>query len=232
MIKTIVSVVTFLLMVAQAWASTPSLEQIFTEGFYSSEHYESGKCGVNIMNLLERAEQAGVDISRAHILEITNKGFTGFGLVTAEHVRQRGRLNPDYPASGLRYLPGNMNWDFHAVLELDGNIYDYDFGNEPQVVSIPEYFEKMFLSLAPNRTGMVYADRAEKLKDYEVKRLPGKETIAARRERRRYPEGPKFRLENYLAEQANFAKNIQVFDQLAASYCRYLKGHNAPKISL
>ena len=146
----------------------------FTKEFYS--HYQSGKCGQNIMNLIDRAETNHIDMSRANLIEIKNEGFSVFGLVNAEHVRGGGKLYKEIPTHGIKWEPGEANWHFHAILELDGHIYDFDFGNEAAVVSVKAYLEKMFLNELPKeKGGMFDTDRNEKLDKYIFTVIPASE---------------------------------------------------------
>lgn len=94
------------------------LEQQFISEFYTQYHW--GKCGVNIMGLLDRARANGIDVSRAQIVRIQNAGNSVFGMVNAEYVRQEGRLLPQLDENGFKFAPGETNWYFHVVLELDG----------------------------------------------------------------------------------------------------------------
>lgn len=179
-----------------AWSNT-KLKASFRNTF--NTHYTAGKCGENILSLLQRADDQRIDLTNANIIEISNKGNSLFGLINSEFARGGGRLNPTYPASGPRNLPGENNWHHHVILEQDGLIYDYDFGNEPQVVSTKAYFEKMFLvEKRTSEGGTFYIGRADKLKDYDIVIRPGLETIIARRNRQASPEGESLRMGEYL----------------------------------
>jgi len=161
------------------------LEKEFKSTF--STHYVEGRCGDNILGLLSRAESKGIKIENARILEITNKGFSLFGLINAEFVRQSNRA------------PSENNWYHHVVLEQDGYIFDFDFGNAPTISTVKEYFEKMFLNDIKQKYGH-YVGREEKLKTYEILERPALETIIARRNKKAAPELRKVRLINYLQD--------------------------------
>lgn len=150
-------------------------------------HYTEGRCGDNILALLSRAEAKGIKIENARILEITNQGFSLFGLINAEFARQINRE------------PTENNWYHHVILEQDGYILDFDFGNKPVVLTVPEYFEKMFLDDKKVKYGH-YIGREEKLKTYEILERPAFETIQARRNKKPVPELRKIRLRDYLEE--------------------------------
>jgi hypothetical protein len=161
------------------------LEKEFKSIF--SAQYTEGRCGDNILGLLSRAETKGIKIESARILEITNKGFSLFGLINAEFARQSNRA------------PSEKNWYHHVVLEQDGYIFDFDFGNMPTIGTVKEYFEKMFLNDVKKEHGH-YVGREEKLKTYEILERPAYETIIARRNKKAAPELRKVRLVNYLQD--------------------------------
>lgn len=177
----------------------PELIKHFSKTFNSN--YEAGRCGDNILQLLERAEKLQINLNGARIIEITNTGNSVFGMLNVEFARESGRLNPQYPASGPRNLPGERNWYHHVVLEKDGLIYDYDFGNDPKVVPVKTYFHKMFLEEKKrSEGGEFYVGPEEKLKYYELLLRPGRETLQSRRDRQSSPTDKVLRLEDYLRD--------------------------------
>jgi hypothetical protein len=181
--------------------SNAGIEPILYRQFKSEyqKYYVENQCGSNILGFLTRAESKGLRVFNAHILEITNKGFSLFGLINVEYARGAGRMNPDQTSKGMRNLPGENNWYHHVVLELDGYIYDFDFGNSPMVLPVKAYFEKMFLNdLKESEGGQHYVGRVEKLKTYEILVRPGLDTLRAREERRAIPVSEALRLQDYL----------------------------------
>jgi hypothetical protein len=163
------------------------------------KHYVENQCGSNILGFLGRAESKGKKVYNANILEISNKGYSLFGLINVEFAREKGRLNPNSSLDGIRNLPGETNWYHHVVLELDGYIYDFDFDNYPVVLPVRDYFEKMFLNDKKiSEGGDRYIGRDEKLTTYEIIVRPGIETVRSRSENIKSPEGEKFRLGEYL----------------------------------
>lgn len=177
-------------------STTTTLQQLFVANFYT--HYQEGKCGLNILGLITRAQEQGLDVSNAHIIEITNKGFSVFGLVNVEYARGAGRLNPN-PDSGFRNLPGERNWYHHVVLELNGQIYDFDFGNTPAVTTVSDYFEKMFLEeKTKDQGGDFYVGRDEKQKNYKLVIRKWTEVAAAQRDRRPSPPGEEYSLGEFI----------------------------------
>jgi hypothetical protein len=155
------------LVFQSAFASAASLDEVFSSSYYT--HYEAGRCGGNIMALVTRANEARIDVSRAKILQIRNEGFSVFGMLNAEHARDKGRVLAQTTPQGLRFAPGETNWDFHVVLELDGEIYDFDFGNSPSIAAVDDYFETMFLNDRTKEQGGKFpVEPNAKLKDYRV----------------------------------------------------------------
>jgi hypothetical protein len=177
----------------------PELLKQFKSDFI--QNYVENQCGANILGLLRRAESKGINLHNSHILEISNKGFSLFGLINAEFARAAGRINPNVGVDGIRNLPGENNWYHHVVLEMDGEIYDFDFGNAPVVLPVKVYFEKMFLDdKKSSEGGERYIGRDEKLKTYEILVRPGLETIRARSQNQQSPIKETLRLQYYLRD--------------------------------
>lgn len=162
-------------------------------------HYREAQCGPNIMGFVRRAESKGHKLYNANIIEISNTGYSLFGLVNAEFARKAGRVNPNYARDGLSHLPGEKNWQHHIILEMDGYIYDFDFDNYPNILPVKAYFEKMFLTdKKKSEGGDHYVGREEKLKSYEIIIRPALETIRLSDERKKLPEPETMRLQDYL----------------------------------
>lgn len=178
------SLLSLMISVAEA---NPALRQEFRQTYTS--HYVATKCGDNILGLIGRAENKGIDMSDANILIIENKGFSVFGMVNAEYAR------------GIRRdgKPSETNWFHHIILEKDGLIYDFDFSNNPEILSVKDYFEKMFLQeKTKEQGGEHYVGRDEKLKTYKITVKPALETYEARQNRRVSPDGITMSFESYL----------------------------------
>ena len=63
-------------------------------------------------------------------------------------------------------------------MENKGKIYDFDFGNYPEVLSVNDYFEKMFLKESDVNTHPAHkVGREIKLKDYEIKVFNAEELL-------------------------------------------------------
>lgn len=92
--------------------------------------YVRGKCGVNIEQLLVRLRAQGVDLEHAQVGIFTNGGYT----LSVTHRRE----------SGPKRVPGVSNFYHHVVLVIGGEVFDYDFGNEPRVLPMKPYIKAMF----------------------------------------------------------------------------------------
>jgi hypothetical protein len=186
--KTITLLISFLSLFISLLAHADlGLTQEFKQTY--SSHYVASKCGDNILGLIGRADRKGINMSDAQIIEIENKGLSVFGMVNAEYVR------------GIRTdgKPSETNWFHHVILEKDGLIYDFDFSNIPEVLSVKEYFEKMFLKEKTRaQGGDQYVGREEKLKNYRITIKPALETYQARQNRQLSPEGETLSLGQYL----------------------------------
>ena len=131
-------------------ASSP-LVQLFTHSFNTL--YESNRCGENVLAFTQLAAQHGLVTPQSYILQITHRGGTELDPVWG--LKARGE--------------GLKRWMFHAVFESDGLIFDFDFGDQPRVVSVQQYFHEMFVDLQGKRAPLFFSDP---LKDYMVKRVP------------------------------------------------------------
>ncbi len=189
-----------------AWSKTPAqcngffsseAKQYFQEVFFT--HYTPRKCGENILNFIAYTHKKGIDLSQAHILKLTNTRYSVFGMLNAEYAREAGRINHEFPKSGLQNHPGESNWHQHIILEIEGHIYDFDFSNEPTVLTVQEYFEKMFLQEKTKaENGEFFVGRKEKLENYQVEVLPALDSYFAIQNKESYPESVKLSLGEYL----------------------------------
>jgi hypothetical protein len=149
---------------------------------------------------LSSANKDGINLANANIVEITNAGFSVFGMVNVEQARESGRRNPD-PTSLWRNLPGERNWYHHVVLEMDGFIFDYDFTNSPTVLSKKQYFDSMFFNeLRSNQGGDFYVGREEKMKDYRIEFYDAIDGLNSFENRTRGPAKTKMTLSEYLEQ--------------------------------
>lgn len=179
----LITLLTFLLHVS-AFASAP-MKKLFTETFTSN--YSARDCFNNIVRLLEMAEKRKININNANILRMTNEGTSVFMHIKAEHAR------------GIK-APEDKSWYFHAVLEMDGLIYDYDFGQTPSVLPVSAYFDKMFFSEVMKFPGdFKYVGAERKKEDYQVEILDGISVLRAK-SRHDMPKGEKLRFGRYLKQ--------------------------------
>ena len=129
-----------------------NLKQLFTTQFVSG--YQPKECGRNIMAFVELAAQKQIPMESASILHITNRGQTELDAVWGLQARG-GR--------------GAERWIFHVVLESDGLIFDFDYGNSPNPVPTGEYFRTMFLDAKHLPRNSFVRDP---MSDYLVQRVP------------------------------------------------------------
>jgi hypothetical protein len=180
------------LLALNSYASLDDVKALFMETFDSG--YESGKCGLNIMGLIRAADQKGIDLSQVKLVQITNEGFSVFGMVNVEMAREGGRLNP----ARTQRLPGETNWYHHVILEVENYIFDFDFTNGPVVLTKQQYFDAMFFSEVKGKDNH-YVGRENKMKDYKVSVTDAREVLIARQERRN-PQETKLKLLDYLGD--------------------------------
>lgn len=159
----------------EGWARPTSdarkLTMLFKARF--DKDYEERQCGRNIMRLLQKAQQQGINADNARMIHITNIGNSVFGMVNAERARGGYRAS-----TGEQFPPGEVNWYFHVLLELDCLVFDFDFLNEPVVLSLHDYFELMFLDEVPPELPFYRVGREEKLKNYEIEVYRGRDIYA------------------------------------------------------
>ncbi len=150
--------------------ASPAVVSEFTRTFQSG--YREGKCGINIEQLLIRLRDQGVDLGRARVGVITNEGYR-FSVI---HRRNSGDELLPVPSGDIRFVPGVFNFSHHVVLQYDGNIFDYDFGNEPTVLPLKAYIKKMFWDEPAVADSSVLEKLSERM-DYEISFLPAEEYL-------------------------------------------------------
>jgi hypothetical protein len=179
-----------------SWASPAILKKLtglFEANF--AKGYTPGRCGQNIQLFARTAKNSGLDISSGYIVEIVNRGSSLFGMVNAELARESGR------ASGETRLPGESNWEYHAILMYDGRIFDFDFTNEPSVLPASDYFERMFLDENPRPTGGFYIGRQTKLDEYELTLVTVADFYRKLEDRQHRPQEQNLSLRKFLQQK-------------------------------
>ena len=129
-------------------------KNLFNDLYYTE--YRAQRCGENIRELLSYADAKGLSISQSKVLVFRNKGLSALGQVNALRAR----------TPSLQYRASERNWRFHVVLLRGNFIYDFDFGNEPTINTVDQYFHKMFLNSQARSRFKV--DPEEKKSDYTV----------------------------------------------------------------
>jgi hypothetical protein len=157
-----------------------NVEQEFKDSFETG--YEPRFCGKNIKNFVAKLPPA--EMEGAKVLGIENKGFSYFGMVRAMHAR-------DTKGDGTPYAT-DRNWHHHVVLEKEGKIYDFDFGLEPKVLPVPEYFSQMFF------VNDKHVKPEEKCKDYQVQVIEAAQYVSGKED-----SSKKIRLGEYLKPWGN-----------------------------
>lgn len=161
-------------LIALPAQASPNLDQAFRETFVSG--YRGGACGQNINNLLELAKARGEKIESYTVLHLRNEGMSNLGLLMAEYARGEGsRLRT--PVNGINFDAGRKNWYFHIALLAGDKVYDFDFGNEPRVVSLREYIQTMFLTNYQAQPFPQYKDLNDKLDHIEVELIPAADFV-------------------------------------------------------
>lgn len=148
-------------------ADIAALSQLFSANFRNS-FYNENRCGENTEKLARLALKSGVDTDGAMIVHLTNEGNSNFGLVGAFKAREQGRLinqNGGAAAGQPERHPGTANWEYHAFLLADGQVFDFDFENFPRVLNLGEYAVEMLL---PPQASKDPAAHSEKWKQYKV----------------------------------------------------------------
>lgn len=127
---------------------------LFNDLYYSE--YQAQRCGENIRELLSYADAKGLGIDHSKVLVLRNNGLSALGQVNALYAR----------TPSLQYSANERNWRFHVVLMKGNFIYDFDYGNEPIINTIEQYFHKMFLNSQARSRFKV--DPEHKKSDYSV----------------------------------------------------------------
>ncbi len=168
-------------------AAAPALEALFQNRFET--HYQERRCGDNILGLVRAARDQGIALEEARILMIENMGYSTFGMINVELARGSGKAG----------APGETNWYHHVILESEGRIYDFDYTNQPTVMGVREYFERMFLDEAKDvQPAFYHVGRENKLKDYTVEQHAALPYIEAISRRQPTPKPLTARLRQYL----------------------------------
>jgi hypothetical protein len=147
--------------VTTGYADFRDIEAVFVRAWDTD--YTENRCGPNIEQFVARLQREGISIEGAEVVEITNTGGSLFGMLNAE------RSRTDNP----RFSTQERNWFHHVVLLAEGHVFDFDFMDQPTVLPVAEYFERMFLDEIPHPYPPTdYVGRETKLEAYELKLFP------------------------------------------------------------
>ncbi len=129
-------ILSFLISSSVTAADLGALTSLFRKEF--NPGYTEGKCGENVQGFVKKAQQLGINIQGVLLLEIEQGGN-----LYVYHARS------NYSAPGSRVFfhhyaivvsQNNMHLDAQDV------VFDFDFGNQPRIVPLREYFEAMLMS--------------------------------------------------------------------------------------
>lgn len=142
-------------VLSNAPANPKSPEDEFRETFFTE--YAARYCGRNIENFVSRLDPEVAENAKAIVLR--NEGFWQVRALQCRDWKSSGEL-----------VVRDKNYGFHCILEHQGKIYDFDYGIEPSVVPVKDYFETMFLSSSDQ-----YVKPNDKVADYEVEVVPAQQ---------------------------------------------------------
>lgn len=159
-------------------ADVAGISKIFKQTFWTS-HYEERFCGKNIEGLVRKAMDQGLDLNNAYIVQITDTSGFMFGMVAAVSAREGGPFIQPRQQNPSN-LPGEKNWYFHVVLKVDDKILDYDFTNDPKVLTMKEWLKEMWI---PKEKMNDLAYRQYKMKGYKITTYPAEDYIIRQNQR-------------------------------------------------
>jgi hypothetical protein len=133
--------------------ANPAIEAVFRDHF--ENEYIPNKCGQNIENFVRALDAEGLLPASAKIVKLDDEyGGSMFGMLNAEYARNATTRGP-----------GETNWYHHVVAEIDGKIYDFDFGNQPEIITTREWLDRQWLQENENPYPAFYrVGRKAKLK--------------------------------------------------------------------
>jgi hypothetical protein len=160
-------------------ADLPGMTRLFKKSFWT-DHYEQRFCGKNIEKLVRKGLDAGVDLSGAEIIEITDISGWMFQMLNALQAREAGGLITPARVSPPFRNPGEKNWHFHVVLLVEGRILDYDFTNEAQTPLFKAYLNEMFI---PKNKRSDEGYKRSKMSLYQITSYPAEDYILRQNQR-------------------------------------------------
>ena len=93
----------------------------FSQTYFEEPHYKCGLCFKNIYRFIGTLPQLLRAKAQVIIIQQHSKG-----------------LKPLRPREEVH------RWGYHVVLDVEGKIFDYDFGKSPRILEKRTYFETMF----------------------------------------------------------------------------------------
>ncbi|MBL7714218.1 MAG: hypothetical protein JNL01_02045 [Bdellovibrionales bacterium] len=127
-------------------ADIAAITQQFRASFRDDTIYTDGRCGPNVTRFIDILKNKRINIRGLQIVEIKDRGLSSLEGAHPYLARGRGSLQRNGPCAerGTR-APGEAEWFHHVILTADGMVFDFDYTNNPTVVTLNEYFITMFL---------------------------------------------------------------------------------------
>ncbi len=133
------SFIMLFLLVVHAYSS---IESELFEKNWENPLIESRYCGRNSMNFIKWLHEAGVELEKTQIWQVTNQGFSYFGLVKYYQNRWSGFIPSNIDPNYLTNTSGG--WHYHAFVVHQGNVYDFSYKEKPTIIPLKEYLHDMF----------------------------------------------------------------------------------------
>lgn len=143
-----------------------ALKILFKKNFNTL--YAANQCGKNIRNLLALARSQNIDVNQGRIVKVTNRGNTVAHQVPVMKAREAGAIIDDVyfqyfkkTRTGHRQIKnipkhvrvreaGATRWAYyHDFFLFENHIFDFDFTNQPRVLTKDAYVNDMFLPKDP-----------------------------------------------------------------------------------
>lgn len=139
----------------------------FEEEFKNRKTYCAGYCDENIYTFLAKLQTEGINISQAQVLIVLYDST----LTDLANSYTKRSLKPQ-KARSPEAAP--LGWTYHVILQVEGRIYDFDYGRQAMAPSLKDYFNSMWVGTMPfsfnplERIKMRAIPAQEYLKKYEV----------------------------------------------------------------
>jgi len=152
-----------------------ALKTLFQQNF--NHLYVANQCGSNIKNFVALARSKNIDVDSGWIVKVTNRGNTEIHQVPAMKAREAGAIIEDvyfqyfkktsFGHRQIKEIPkhvrvreaGPTKWvHYHSFFLFENHIFDFDFTNQPRVLTSEAYVNEMFL---PADAGFLERSRSQ-----------------------------------------------------------------------